>query len=116
MVLIALVDVLEAMTLDFVLEVVTLKDVLDIVALERVLTDLTKPELLLIPVDFAKVEAVVLERAEELALKTEKVDETLPDPPDSVLDELRCEDTAVVVPIRLYRARVSSNMTNELHM
>ena len=116
LVVIALVDVLEAMVLEFVFEVVALKNMLDIVALEEVLTDLTKPGLLLAPVNFAKVEVVALERAEELALKTEKLDETLPDPPDRVLDELISEDTAITIPIRLYRARVSSNMTNDLYM
>ena len=111
----ALVDVLGVMTLEFVLEVVTLKKVPDVIVLEEVLVELMSSRLLPVPVNFDKVEVVALERAEELALKTE-ADETLPDPLDSILDGPIFEDNAVTIPIRLYRARVSSNMTNDLYM
>lgn len=73
-VLIELEDVLEAATFDCVLEVVVLKNALEVVALEKVPTEVMKPVLLLVPVDFAKVEVVVVKRAEELALKIEELD------------------------------------------
>lgn len=76
-VVVELEDVLEAVTFDFVLEEVAVKNVLEVVALEKVATEVMKPVVLVVPVDFAKVEVVMLERAEELALKLEELDGAL---------------------------------------
>ena len=78
--------------LEEVPEVLVLMNVLDIGALDRVPTEVKKPVLEMISVDFAMVEVLVKERAEELALKVEELDETPRDPPDNVVGELTSEE------------------------